>query len=124
MAQPPRPVVRSPVQEVANTSAAFTHAVREREVPSTSTGEETSAIDESASLVRAPISKPSIPTTEEDSVAIHLDDDFEDGFGDAAFEATKTLSASASESNPLATQSTTHLDSDDEDLFREIDSFL
>merc|ERR1719167_727671 len=64
MAQPPRPMVRSPVQEVANASAAFTHAVREREVPSTSTGEETSvvdAIDESASLVQAPISKPSIP---------------------------------------------------------------
>ena len=80
-----------------------------------------------------PVAKSSIPTptTRHDPVADdRIDDDDDDvldeddEFGDAAIEAAKTSAASASDAKRPATQSTAHLDSDDEDLFREIDSFL
>lgn len=58
------------------------------------------------------------------------DDDFDcfggdddDEFGDAAIQAAVSQS-SAGATLPTATASTANLDSDDEDLFREIEEFL
>ena len=57
-----------------------------------------------------------------DEVLDRFDDD--DEFGDAAIEAAVSKPSTTSASASKTTASTTNLDSDDEDLFREIDAFL
>ena len=122
------------VKVFVETSDSIAHsrvkdAPRQSEVPSSSRKLDAARVD--AALEPRPT--PDDPEREKTANSNEIVDgkfdanDEEDEFGDAAMDvASKASAASTGDSKRPATQptSTANLDSDDEDLFREIDAFL